>query len=205
MHNGLPRGELSKALSRVVGDMEGSDGLERYGETLQPTIDLWRSPEFAWLRREFLLVNQATAGPVPAEYGALALVNPAASGMIVVVERVYFWLAAQGAASLQRVVEATVAGTLAAGGRGISRDTRNPLTLPGAALIYAGTDPGGIGTTLERVWTPSGANNTGYYSVSLPYVLSPGQALVSQAGVPNVAFETGFCYRERRANRGELE
>lgn len=48
IHNELRKGTLSRALKSLVGDDQAEGGLERYGETLTPTIDLWSPTQSEW-------------------------------------------------------------------------------------------------------------------------------------------------------------
>lgn len=65
-HNELRRGEFSRAIKALVGDSDSESGLERFGETLQPIIDLWNLPEMHLLRGERLFGCVATTAVAPA-------------------------------------------------------------------------------------------------------------------------------------------
>lgn len=183
--------------------MEGTSGLERYGETLTPTLDLWDLPEWAYLRREVLFGWEGSPAAVAGEFSGAALVNPAGSGTIVVVERIHAHAGATFATYLSYVTEAVVTATFAAGALPVLRDSRN-LNVPGRARFFTGSDPGFLATRqLENIFVA--ANTLTPFSTGLPFVLTPGYGLVVQAGAVNNAFAVSFGYRERTAFPGELE
>ena len=84
--NELRRSSLGRALKTALGAMDGA--LERFGETLTPTIDLWARPEWALLRDEELfgtLAAQAAGGV--GTFAKVGVFNPAGSNLLVVVLR----------------------------------------------------------------------------------------------------------------------
>lgn len=204
IHNELRRTPLSYALTRAVGDSQGAGGLERYGETLTPVLDLFSQPEWAYLRKEWLCTLIMTQTAVAAEYSIGGLANPAGSGLIVVVDAASFYSSgANLSGSLNRVTEAAALATLVAYGRGTSRDTRSP-TLPGMAYGVYGTDAGTVGAQMESALSVAGSQ-IGKFASALPFILSPGQALLAQVGTVNITAQFMFRYRERKAFPGELE
>lgn len=52
VHNELNNGLLSKAVKNALGVNTGESGVERFGETLTPTMDPWERPEWGYLRSE---------------------------------------------------------------------------------------------------------------------------------------------------------
>lgn len=208
IHNELRRGQLSAALTRALGADKGADGIERFGETMQPVMDLWFLPEWAYLRNEWLMVAQTGNPAVAAELSATALVNPANSGVLAMVEMVNVRTStATGSASLRLASAAAVAATLTFTGRGTARDFRvfNSTVggAPGVIEYWIGSDPGAIGGMLEDLGTP---NNTAYQLFqSTPYIIAPGQALVVQLAAVNTILLANYAWRERKALPGELD
>jgi hypothetical protein len=207
VHNELRRGGLSAALTRAVGDMRGAGGLERYGETMTPVLDLWRQPEWAFLRGEALVSVGVGVNAVAAENGFAAIINPAGSGMLIVVEEAGIdagGLAASTVLNVQGNTEAVIAATLTTVVTGNVRDTRNFATTGTYArgVIRTGTDAGAVGVSLESVRQPAG--NMVYARVSVPNVLHPGFGFVIGLGTVNTAFTANFKWRERRAFPAEL-
>lgn len=89
IHNELRKGTLSRALKSILGDDQGEGGIERYGETLTPVIDLWSPTQSEWAlprsERRFG-VRGTTPVPPAAQFAALTLNT--IPGWIVVVERI---------------------------------------------------------------------------------------------------------------------
>lgn len=209
IHNALRKGVLSAALTRAVGDMRGGSGIERYGETLTPIIDLWEQPEFYFLRDEKFCANPRNGSAVAAEFAGSALVNPAGSGLLVVVLHASIDCGAfagpSSIAQLQQAPEAAVTATFAGGGPGTVIDTRfrnGAATSVSAAQTYVGTDPAlpiGLTVELRRNATPTQIDFQ-----NLPIILHPGQAAVMMFGTVNTATNFNWHWRERRAFPSEL-
>lgn len=196
VHNQISRGELSKAVTAGLGISKPDvGGLERFSETLDVVMNPWGMPEWAFLRGERLQGFAASVGAIAGEFGAAALINPAGSNAIIVVESV---LALVGYV-VQLAQEATWAATLTTVlPGGIFRDTRWPPTaLGGAARIRTGSDASNaLGTSIDiQRSTPS---------IALPVVLSPGWGLAVFSDTVNIVLPYMFAWRDRRAYPGEL-
>lgn len=85
VHNELTRGLFSAALTAALGVAKGRGGLERFGETLQPTVNLWERPEWAFLRQEQLWAVRQLQGAVAGELSHVAIANPVDSNIISVI------------------------------------------------------------------------------------------------------------------------
>jgi hypothetical protein len=208
VHNALGSGPLAAALSRAVGDTVGSSGLERYGETLTPELNLWTQPEWAYLRREILLGSHVGVGAVAAEFSGMAVLNPDASGILLVVEQAGAGAIPGNFFFLTRAPSALVLATYLGVGRGLARDSRWNIGQGGAntagrGLVAQGTDPAAIGAAFATDSSPP--NLRASFPVGLPVVLHPGQAVLIESGVVNVACNFSFGWRERVAFPGELE
>lgn len=201
-HNELRRGDLSEALTRALGDSRGGGGIERYGETLTPVINLWGLPEWAFLRRERLAGMGRTEGAGAAtEMSYVALVNPATSGILIVVESA---LVSLNVASAVRAAMETEAALVALGltaTRGVNLDTR---------WANQGNEPIGY-LASEAVAATLGvafSNPTRPVYFDLPevagIVLSPGYALVVQNPDDAAAIHVSYRWRERHAYPSEL-
>lgn len=201
IHNQLTRGPWGNALKNALGDTKSSGQLERFGETLTPTINLWEEIEWSFLRGELLFQVTTTVGAIVAEFGTVALVNPAGSSLLVRAEDVVFGsTAAAVVAVLSVVTQAAAEATLGGVAVGVSRDRRNLNT--SRCSVRAGTDPAGVGAAMERASSAAAAGFS--FFRGLPVVLPPGQALVVQSGTVNQVFEASFKWRERHAMNGEL-
>jgi len=208
VHNALPRGTLSAALARALGDTVGEDGLERYGETLTPVLDLWRRPEWEYLRGELLAGFARSSGAVAGELSAIALVNPTGSGRVYVVETITAYLAVQLNISVVIALEGVIAATLGVVAATSSLDTRWRDPVTGAdrttGIVYSGSDAVGIAGQVERFTPPAGANQSGRARTTLPAILQPGWGIACVGQTANNAIEISVRYRERVALPGEL-
>lgn len=206
VHNALTRGSLSSALTRAVGDVEGDNGLERYGETLTPTLNLWAQVEWAYLRREIVAAFSKTQAAVAGELGAIALVNPTGSGKLYVVEAIKAFTDATMQFSVDIALEGVITATLGAVSVPSSVDTRWRDRVTGAdqttGVVYGGSDPAGIAGQVERFVAPS--NDYGF-ALSTPFVLQPGWGVAVVGNTVNRLIEVAMRYRERRVFPGELE
>lgn len=209
VHNALTRGPFGAALSRAVGDSVGSSGLERYGETLTPILDLWRQLEWAYLRGELVAAFDKAQPAVAAEFGAVALVNPTGSNRLYVIERISAWVAVQTFFTVAVALEGVISATLGLSTVSISLDTRWRERTTGAdrttGLVYIGSDPAGIGGQVERMTPNAGGGNFAQAYTSVPLVLQPGWGVALVCGTVNVPIEISMRYRERTAFPGELE
>lgn len=206
VHNALTRGPLGGALTRALGDTRGSSGLERYGETLTPVMNLWDLPEWAYLRREYLCARLDQPAAVAGEYSGCAIVNPAGSNCLAVVEAVAVQYSALALFRLARATEDEVRATyLASVGRGYARDSRvyNPGIVPGVMELLDGSDAGTIGYYFAVQVNTAGLVVT--FATGLPFILAPGQGLVCYTTTANISPLIQFMWRERGAFPGELE
>jgi hypothetical protein len=207
VHNALRRGPLSAALANAIGDTKGVGGLERYGETLTPVLDLWRQPEWSYLRVERLCADWRTQAAVAAEFSMVALINPALlSRHLIVVEAVTFNATAAGQGRLQIGAEGNISATLATPLPGTVRDGRwGPTNIQNTVgLTLVGSDPAGslFTSDLDVVATTSAERYE--FTVGLPVVLPPGTGLVFGFGTVNIAVNVAIRWRERQALPGEL-
>lgn len=207
IHNELRRSNLGAALTRALGLTRGVEGLERVGETLTPTMDLWSQPEWAYLRKVRLLAYTAGITATVGEYSGLAIVNPTGSGIIAVVDAARIQMSGQVISYLAFATEAAIAATYALiGVPGLPRDLRwGPYTTAsGTVMAYQGSDAASWPNQLEGAY-PGPANGMTEHRCGLPFVLTPGWGLILQGGTVNTAIRAGFNWTERRALLGELE
>lgn len=198
IHNQLTdSAELLSGIARASGLSEG-DGVIRLGETLDPTLDPWSQPEWAYLRGERLGAGTSFAAAVAAEFGIIALGNAAGSGNIVVVESVATPTAAGPSAQLEVVSDATIAPTLSAQAFFVSGRDRRFGSTTGRTFLRTGTDPGNtFGVNLEQISTPDVFKN-------LPVILKPGDDLIVILQTVNLAMRVNWKWRERKAFKNEL-
>lgn len=194
LHNALLRGPWSQAVQNALGvTQSGEGGVERYGETLEPVIDLWRLPEWRYLRRERTGQQSATenAGAGRSRLG----VQNNSQGDLVVVE------------SMQnRGASGAIVLTLGFGLTVDSSESFRPTdtrfyTSAGALAATLSHRQGAIGgttTTLGSMYMLQGVN------YPLDIVVGPGWHLSTDPGADATLIGVAFRIRERVAQRGEL-
>lgn len=203
IHNQLYRGAFSAALKNAVGDQKGEGGLERYGETLTPVVDLWSLPEWAFLRGE----RRVGGGFVQAAGGAttlaaIAVVNPANSNFLVTFEVVRAQVPALAACTLALHTAAAIEAALTTVIIANNIDTRFGNVNDPVAKVRSGGPVGSLGVFLSRVTFPAGLPDE--FPEAVGIVLSPGFGLVVQNTDDAAEVRANFVWRERAAFPGEL-
>jgi hypothetical protein len=200
VHNELSRGELSRALKNSVGATRGG-GIERYGETLQPVIDLWRQPEHRFLRSEhtYSRGTSVAAGAAGTFAGVCLICRASQTGKLFVVQAVSVSPAANTQVSWGTTTEATADANFPSQLAGTALDLRSPQTAP--IRIGFGTPAGAV--------TPFGqgsfANLPQQYVRELEgVVLTPGFAVFVQTQDDAAVLIANFTWRERQAYPGEF-
>ena len=188
VHNALARAiPLQLGILRALGQSESDLALERFGETLQPGIDLWSRPEWEFLREEF----RCSAGTLVAAGGATTLAsialynNPArAPNTILVLEE--FWVSVTATAVVNGYMSASALSPTIATGIATRMFTDRRASL---AAITNGNEA--IGQVLSGipVGTPTGwiqadnvrvlANETQAFRGMVPAVIPPGHFIAA--------------------------
>lgn len=207
IHNQLPQGQLSSAVTRGLGDSRTEGSLERYSETLDVVLDLWAREEFALLRGETLFSAGAITIPaVAGEYGGATIVNPAGSGLLALVRG----MVRGGAGSfnwglaLESTVIATHAVTFIGGALDGRKYKRDGFAGGGCGLNQTfGSDVAPqIVVQLDQVTATAVAAEEKPFRV--PIILRPGQAAIIEATGVNVGATATLWGWARKANTGEL-
>jgi hypothetical protein len=208
IHNRIPRGLISAAVTAAVGIVSGDAGIERLDESLEAIIDLWSQPEFYFLRNEALCggQNTQTAGGATT-LASVALINPAASKKLIVVRAIWGYLSVAAEVRINLDTESSIVGALLTGNvGGMFLDTRWSSRSSGGApvgYIRTGLPTGLVGVRLyQSQWL---ANTT--IEPLAPrdmIVLSPGFGCVLQNTDDAATMIAGFTWRERNAFKGEL-
>lgn len=201
VHNELTgrSGFVSRAIRNALQIESGEVGIERVSETLQPNINLWSRPEWAILRGERLWAVAPSQPAVAAEFSQVGIFNPAASGLIVVVDAV------MGVANTTATVQEFMLGAnvaFTATGTPNSRDSRTALLVGiqcGSFAHHAGARIGS-GALIASI----GHNNGTYAYWPLNVVLHPGFFLAGGPSVVNTLAAISFFGSERPAFAGEL-
>lgn len=88
LHNELNRGSFSKAIKNALGVKEGESGVERFGETLTPTLDIFRLPEWKYLRSEHWFGVYVSLVAAPAGRFAGLMIRENKDDQIAVIEAI---------------------------------------------------------------------------------------------------------------------
>lgn len=167
----------------------------------QVVVQEWE-PEFFKLRDEALGIAVANQVAVAAEFSHNKIRNPIDSGSLVVLEKI---IIRPGAAALLEIVTSA---SLAAGFTDRPtgfRDLRSgALTAAGVTVAQVSSDSnvaqlGGLASALFDV--ASGVIN----ELELTFILPPGTELLVRVLTVNVGLATTFFWRERPAERSELD
>lgn len=204
LHNQLFRGVWSEALKRALGITKQPGGLERFGETLTPTINMWERPEWAFLRTEQLWAKGTAQAAVVGEFSGMGIANPAGSAKVVVVERASGVNIVAGASvRLNLSTRAAMAATYGFANV-IARDTRIPSQLLQIPEFWFGSDAAGLAPFfgLDQHNCPDTALRP--FEVGLPVVLLPGFAIVAEGAAVNQGVTAYFAGYVRNALPTEL-
>lgn len=88
IHNALKRGPWTIAANAILGETREGSGIERLGESMTPTLDLWSRPDWLLYSREQLVYLHAQVANVAAEFGAGVFEAPPIVNGLLVVDRI---------------------------------------------------------------------------------------------------------------------
>lgn len=207
-HNQITRQNFNKALRAALGISKTDPALERFSETLDPVLDLWSMPEWAFLRGELLWASGVTQTAVPLEFSGAAVINPADSGLLIMVDELSAGGSGQSLLISDAVPVTTIQATYALTQLAPARDTRAwpDVTVPGAppspVQIWMGSDPASLaGIRAEKLSIQAAVTTQ---AQSPPFVLKPGTALHVEGASVNLGVDFNFAGRVRAAFPGEL-
>lgn len=205
IHNALRRGGLSHALTSAVGDTKAEGGLERYGETLQPVIDLWSLPEWAFLREEAICGGQFFVTSAAGTLSEALLMNPTNSGFLLILKRVHWTFTSAGTQTFFRRLNQ---GTLPAG---FVATNSGPLDFRDARLIAVPSTVGVVAQAANAAADGGIAFDSFSQAVNeriedtQPVVIAPGTGfLVTVSAVGVNTMIGGFRWLERRLLTSEV-
>lgn len=204
IHNAITKfAQLADSYRRALGESQGFSGLERASETLQPTLDLWSRPEWAWLRGEILAFGQQSVAAVVGQAGFGALWVPATAGFLATVTRARFYTA--GVADtyelrLDGFAVAAAGGAIAASGPFDGRSRAYAGTGQQTVTQFRqGTSAAAFGTLAEHYVNVA---NT-FLDLPLNIVLPPGCGMHIQCATVNTIFRIALNWIERPLLPGE--
>lgn len=203
VHNALHHfTDLQAAYRKAVGEAAADfNGIERAGETLTPTLNMWERPEWAFLRREALINAYHEQAAVALEVSFVGLRNPAGSGYLAVVQHVAFFTGVL--ATIQLTQGVIIATDVDGSEQVIARDTRWPL--PGATPVVKihGAGAALVGNDGFRRWIVP--NSTTQLESDYEHVLHPGHELRFYVTSVNIELRCQIIGYARKALPGELE
>jgi hypothetical protein len=202
-HNAISyAANLLKAFPRAVGLASETDGVTRLGETLTPIFNIF-TPEYAFLRDERLCAGSGIQTAAAGTVTSCHLLNPANSGLIVVVDsirvssdttgevRIHVRTPVSGAPSLKSFADLRLGGTL------------QPSLLFWTSNVLAAV-------TGTRLSSNNILANTTMELLPSPIVLPPdvptgqGSIAIFHVTLLTPTLETSVRWRERTAYPGEL-
>lgn len=196
----IERGQFSSLLRRYLG----MAGQTQVADELAPEISAVLAleserPEWEFLKGAKLM---AACGTVAASAGlesACRLRNPAASGVIGIIDHISF--STGGLAATIRVTIGNDAGNLTTTVQSNSRDTRYPrAAFPGNSALICSTDYGANGDT---VFHSSLATNSSPPFLRTPFVITPGFQMQVTSLTLNVGLLVNFHWLERTLDQLE--
>lgn len=214
LHNEIRKGFISEAANRAIGrTREG--GIERLGETMDPIINLWGMPEWAFLRGEFIWSAWRQQNAVAGQNGYVGIVNSQAGLVannrnIIIVEEAFVRVATASDVSISLVRYGGVLSLRETNHQACpARDTRWPVgganvTPMSPARISIGGAAGVLSAAGQRLETLP-ASGAGIDFRSVPIVLTPDWALIVEHNTVNDNISCVFAGRVRKAFPGELE
>jgi hypothetical protein len=196
IHNAIHRftGLLS-AYRKALGEAsEAFSGIERGGETLTPTIDLWSLPEWKLPRGEILYSRHVTSPGVALRFSSVELVNPVGSRVIAVCSV----LLMDGGTNVQLAVENGVALGVTATTRGAPNDARHPGIAAASSKCTVVTGDLAAGIAVPQF------NLIQDMQLDVPWILIPGSKLFGIASTVATGFDFSLVWSERELQDGEL-
>lgn len=200
--NEIQSGRINAVLHKLLNISEGSPSPSLATDVF-PTITVESDrPEWHFLSGAKLVSAYATKAAAVGENGIVALVNPTNSGVIAVTELMSGWGGA-GGVNLYPIAAVSTVTALTAGGTHYVRDLRftdvtGSFFERGTCKLYYGNlSP--ISPSVHYVQQV--ANVT--WSVTVPWVLPPGTAILWRMAGTNLALTVNYTWRERKLEPSE--
>lgn len=189
--------ELLRAYVLAAGLAENEAGVERLGETLTPTLNIWERPEWALLRGETLWVaNRVVTAGGAGTMAGVAICNPVGSGIVTVVEKAQLNVAVAGAVIgvMMLALDSLILANFGNTAQVHTRDRRKQTT--GQTLVRYGNTIVGLLAGTEVEYQP--AVTVVCRMVNLPVPLYAGQGLLLQTNDDASAISAHFSGYERK-------
>lgn len=194
LHNALRRTRgLLGAFQKAFG-LDQSAGVERLGETLQPTLNIFERPEWALLRgEEWFAVDETQTAGGAGNFSKIGIFNPTGSGLLVVV--------------LDHIIRSSTADsvlllpttTLLGNGATVQMLDRRRRVSHGARSHFA-ADAVAVADRMLTIRSAAAEPMT----FRIPIVLPPGQGFVWKSNTDNIQIVAGFVGYQRAMLPSEL-
>ena len=212
LHNELRRQtEILRAIKDALAITDAEVNVERLGETLTPSINIWELPEWAVLRDESLLCEATAQGAVAGELSAVGISNPTGSKAVAVVEAIRYRSGAPARVRMAYGIAALTDATLGPAGF-FNRDPRlTPGTAtPGQGAVTPVRFVFGSDTSFANFLTTTIEDasaliaNQDYDAMCPPVVVPPGFSFVAISDTANTLLAVTIRARARTAYPAEL-
>lgn len=202
VHNAITRSNWGDAIKRALGVTKSEGGIERFGETLTPIIDLWGPVDFAFLRGELRGVRGAlVAAGGAGTFAGVTLVNPLGSGRLLTVTSARFAVPVLANVSMSQASSALMDASFATGISAFSLDVRQQGMLSEVKTGIPAVAPP-IGNHISIM--PAIANEVILAQELIGMTLRPGNGILIQTADDAATLFAAFQWRERVALLGEL-
>lgn len=202
IHNAIARSAIGRAFRDLFGLDDESEGVERLGETLTPTADIFGMPESGFLRNERLcwcgIGTTAAAGVL----SWAAIRNPFGSRFLAVLE----WFTCDNSGTNAEMATYILGSTGATPGTAAVPQVRDlrwsvrPIVQVAYGSDFVTAWPGALLVQAQNMR----ADGYLYKATRGPVVLGPGTAVIAVCASANQAFRFSVGWRERPALPGEL-
>jgi len=193
MQNEIQVGRFNGILSKLLGITGAPAPVSATDIFPMLALEVDR-PEWHFLGGERLCQMRWQDAAVAANFSSVGLRNPEGSGVLIVVESITMWFAANA----QAYIGVRANTTIDASYPGRSRDTRNAAA-------------NAVGLLVERTQATAPAYQTSHVVAlastlvrdDTPWILTPGYELMTWPAAQNVAQTTTFNWRERHLEPSE--
>lgn len=199
---GVPR--FNAILNKLLQMKDSAPAPQLASEIMAVIVLESDRPEFKFLGGEKLAIGFGAAALTAGQFSGVKLFNPANSGLLLVLEKVYVLSSVANSWVIRRASNnfATTTNTQ------LSRDTRFGTTEIPAGVIQTDITTAAVTSGAQIGFLPgiqSGAAGNQISNVyDMPHIFTPGQGIVIHPGVVAADVSCMFCWRERASEPSEL-
>ena len=186
-------GRITTAYLNALGMTEGI--VDRLGDTLIPTMDVWSQPDWNFLRGDHMYAREAAATAVAARFSQVQLVMPSTATALAVVRKI---VRTGGTLRIQ-LSGGPVTGVVQNLKRGLPTDSRSPRLGGETSQLEVNEVDAAAGLNLPQ-WFLQNANG----EEIPPFVVGPGSNLFISELTANTAMGVVVFWTERTFFPSEL-